>query len=202
MCWLQYVSNEVQYLKLIWQKNSFSSFFIDSCIKRFLDKLFIIRKTSDSVCDKKEIFICLEFLAKISFQNEKQLIETFRACKKNLKVNVIFKSSNRIRNAFRFKDIIPTFMNPKVVCKFKCSICNDVYVGKGKSHLLVRQHENLGKSIITEKPSKCNDKNATVIRKHCHQNNHQANSSRLTLISSASNNFHFKLKESFFFLLY
>ena len=132
MCWLQYVSNEVQYLKLIWQKNSFSSFFIDSCIKRFLDKLFIIRKTSDSVCDKKEIFICLEFLAKISFQNEKQLIETFRACKKNLKVNVIFKSSNRIRNAFRFKHLIPTFMNSKEVYKFKCNICNDVYVGETK----------------------------------------------------------------------
>ena len=91
-------------------------------------------------------------------------------------------------------------MNSKVVCKFKCSICNDVYVGKAKSPLLVRQYENLGKSIVTEKPSKYNDKNATVIRKHCHQNNHQANSSCLTLISSALNNFHLKLKESLFLL--
>ena len=51
--------NEVQYLKLIWQKNSSPRFFIDSCIKRFLDKLFITRNTSDSVSDKKEIFIFL-----------------------------------------------------------------------------------------------------------------------------------------------
>ena len=58
---------EVQYLKLIRQKNSFLHFFIDSCIKRFLDKLFITHKMSDSVTDKKEIFICLEFLRKISF---------------------------------------------------------------------------------------------------------------------------------------
>ena len=109
---------------------------------------------------------------------------------------VIFKSSNRIRNDFRFKDIIPTFMNSKVVYKFKCNICNDVYVGETKRHLLVRQYEHLGKSILTEKPSKYNDKDATAIRKHCHQNNHQADSSCFTLIGSASNNFHLKLKES------
>ena len=40
-----------------------------------------------------------------------------------------------------------------------------------------------------------NDKNATAIRKHCHQNNHEADSSSFTLISNASNNFHLKLKE-------
>ena len=92
-------------------KKFFSTFFfIDSCIKRFLDKLLITRQTSDSVSDKKEIFICLKFLGKISFQSKKQLTEIFRK-QKNVKVNVIFKSSNRIRNAFRFKDIIPTFMN-------------------------------------------------------------------------------------------
>ena len=46
--------NEVQYLKLIWQKNSFRLFFTGSSIKRFLDKLFITHKTSDSISDKKK----------------------------------------------------------------------------------------------------------------------------------------------------
>ena len=91
-------------------------------------------------------------------------------------------------------------MNSKVVYKFKCNICNDVYVGKTKRHLLVRQYEHLGKSILTEKPSKYNDKNATAIKKHCHQSNHQADSSYLTLYGSASNNFHLKLKESLLIL--
>ena len=61
---------EVQYLKLIWQKNYLLLFFIDICIKRFQDKLFITHKTSDSVSDK-EIFICLEFLGKISLPRKK-----------------------------------------------------------------------------------------------------------------------------------
>ena len=85
-------------------------------------------------------------------------------------------------------------MNSKVVYKLKCNICNDVYVAKAKRHLLVRQYEHLGKSILTEKPSKYNGKDATAIRKRCHQNNHQADSSCFTLTSSASNNSHLKLK--------
>ena len=81
-------------------------------------------------------------------------------------------------------------MNSKVVYKFKCNICNDVYVGERKRHLLVCQYEHSGKSILTEKQSKYDDKDAIAIRKHCHQNNHQADSSCFTLFGSACNNFH------------
>ena len=45
-------------------------------------------------------------------------------------------------------------MNSKEVYKFKCDVCNDAYIGETKRHLLVRQYEHLGKSILTEKPSK------------------------------------------------
>ena len=91
-------------------------------------------------------------------------------------------------------------MNSKVVYKFKCNICNDVYVGESKRHLLVRQYEHLGKiswlvvmvsqSVLTEKPSQYDGKDAISIRKHCHQNNRQADSSCFSLFGSASNNFH------------
>ena len=83
-------------------------------------------------------------------------------------------------------------MNSKVVYKFKCNICNDVYVGETKRHFLVRQYEHLGNSILTEKPSKHNGKDTTAIAKHCHQNIHKADPSCFTVIGSASNNFHLK----------
>ena len=138
----------------------------------------------DSISDKKRNLYLFRILKKISFQSKKQLTEIFRTCKKNLKVHVFFKSSNRIRNAFLFSDINPTFMNSKVVYKFQCNICNDVYVGETKRHLLVRQYEDLGKLVLTEKPSKYNDKDATAIREHCHQNNQQADPSCFTLIGN------------------
>ena len=182
------------------KKNAFPLFFIDSCIKKFLDKLFIPARLSNSVSDKREIFICLDFLGHISLQGKKQLVEIFRTCKKNIKLNVIFRSSNRIRNAFRFKDRIPSSMNSNVIYKFKCNICNDVYIGETKRHLLIRQYEHLGKSVLTNKPLKYNEKDATAIRKHCHHTNHPSDSTCFSSIGSASNKYHLKLKESLLIL--
>ena len=54
-------------------------------------------------------------------------------------------------------------MNSKVIYKFKCNICNDVYIGEMKRHFLVREHEHLGKLILTEKSLKYTEKDATAI---------------------------------------
>ena len=62
----QTLHQEIEFLNSIWQRNSFPLFFIDSCIKKFLDKLFIPSRPSNNISDKREIFICLEYLGKIS----------------------------------------------------------------------------------------------------------------------------------------
>ena len=113
-----------------------------------------------------------------------------------MKLNVVFRSWNKIRNAFHFEDQIPIYMNSNVIYKYKCNICNDVYIGETKRHLLVRQYEHLGRSILTEKPLKYNEKDATAVRKHCHQQNHPANSFCFSLIGNAANNYNLKLKDS------
>ena len=109
---------EILFLKSVLQKNSFPLFFIDKCVQKFLDKLFVKRNKPPIASVKKELFISLEFLGKMSLQVKKQLIEIFRTCKKDVKLNVVFKSSNRLKNAFRFKDIIPKSLNSKVIYKF------------------------------------------------------------------------------------
>ena len=117
-----------------------------------MERFAIIVITKHSILDVAAALDPPLLLGKNWFQSKKQLTEVFRTCKRSLKVNTIFNSSNRIRNAFRFKDIIPTFLNSKVVYKFNCNICNDVSVGETIRHLLVRQYEHLRKSILTEKP--------------------------------------------------
>ena len=75
----------------------------------------------------------------MSLQVKKQLKDIIRSCQKNFKLNVIFNSSKTIKNAFHFKDTLPKHINSKVLYKFKCSTCNNVYIGKTKRDLLVRQ---------------------------------------------------------------
>ena len=108
----------------------------------------------------------LRISVQIALQSKKQLTEIFRTCLKNIKLNVVFRSSSRIRNAFRFKDQIPKYMNSKVIYKFKYNIFNDAYIGETKHHFLTREYEHLGKSIRTEINLKYTEKDVTAIRKH------------------------------------
>ena len=139
--------------------------FIDKCIYKFLNKLFINGIRDSNTTQKKKITISLEYLGKILLA-KKQLTNIFRSCRKDIKLNVVFKTSNLLRNAFRFKDQLPKCIKSKVLYKYKCDICNNVYISKTKRHLIVREYEHLGKSIATDKPLRYGDKDATTVRKH------------------------------------
>ena len=91
-------------------------------------------------------------------------------------------------------------MNSKVIYEFTCNIRNDVYIDETKRHVLVREYEHLGKSIITEKNLKYTGKDATAIRKHCHNHGHRADTSCFSLVGNTANRYHLKLKESFLIL--
>ena len=91
-------------------------------------------------------------------------------------------------------------MNSKVIYKFKCNICNDVYIGETKLHFVVCEYEHLGKSILTEKNLKYTEKDGTAIRKHCHNHGHTADTSYFSLVGNAANKCHLKLKESLLIL--
>ena len=168
------IHEEIIHLKSVWQKNSFPLFFFNNCIHKLFNKLFIKRIRDCNTTQKKEILRSLEYLGKISLLVKKQLKNFFRSCRKDIKLNVVFKTSNRLRNAFRFKDQLPKCINSKVLYKYKCDICNNVYIGKTKHHLIVRRYKRLGKSIAIDKPLKYSDKCATAIRKHRHSLDHLA----------------------------
>ena len=104
-----------------------------------MNKLFIKRIRDYNTSQKKEITISLEYLRKISLLAKKQLTNIFRSCRKDIKLNVVFKTSNRLRNAFRFKDQLPKCINSKVLYKYKRDIFNNAYIGKTKRDLIVRQ---------------------------------------------------------------
>ena len=119
---------------------------------------------------------------------------------KNVKLNVIFKSSKRIKNAFRFKDILPKHISPKVLYKFKSDTCNRAYIGETKQYLLARQYEHLGLSVVTEKVLKYTEKDATAIRKHVHEDKLRCSVDNFEIVGTAVNDFHLKLKESLLIL--
>ena len=127
---------------------------------------------------------------------KEQLTNIFRSCRKDIKPKVVFKTSIRLCNAFRFKGQLPKCINSKVLYKFKCDICNNVYIGKAKRHLIVRQYEHMGKSIATDKPLSYSDKDATAIRNHCRSLDNLASTDNFSILGNAMNKYHLPLKES------
>ena len=156
-----------------------------------LNKLFVKHIPDSATTQKKEITISLEYLEKISLLAVKQLTNNFRS----FKLNVIVKTSNRLRNTFRFENQFPNVSIQKL-CKYKCDICKYVYNGKAIRRLIVRQYEHLGKSIPTGKPLRYSDKDATAISKHCRNLDHLASIDNFSILGNAMNNYYLSLKES------
>ena len=162
-----------------------------------LDKLLSKNSKPIDRNEKKEVVIPLVFIGKLSFVIKKKLLGIFRDCAPGFKLKIVFSSPNRLRNGFSFKERLPRDMDSMLLYKFTCGVCNSTYIGETKRHFTVRSHEHMGISLATNKPLAYNANNATAIRKHCHDNEHDCSIDNFSIIGHASNKFHLRLKESF-----
>ena len=186
---------EIMKLKTIWQKNNFPLFFIDKCVKKFLDKIFI-RKTQQEPIGKKEFTVPLVFLGKLSLQIKKKLQTIFRELSPGIKLKVVLSSPNRLRSGFKFKDKLPREMDSMCLYKFSCDTCNCIYLGETKRHFQVRSYEHIGCSIFTNNRLSHNTNTSTAVNKHSHEFGHTINMDNFNVVGHATNKYHLRLKES------
>ena len=69
---------EIVLLKEVFKKNEYPQFFIDKCIKKYLNKLFVPKRIIHTV-DKKQVLLVLPFLGPLSFEIRSRL----QKCLKN-----------------------------------------------------------------------------------------------------------------------
>ena len=114
-------------------------------------------------------------------------------------MDIIWNSTRKIHNFFRFKDRLPKHLCSKVLYRYTCDGCNSFYIRTTTSHFLVREYEHLGLSIRTGKNLKYNPKNANNSAILNHINMSEQCSGKIdnfTLIGSAKNDYFLKIKES------
>ena len=87
-------------------KNAYPQKFIDKCIQKFLNNMFIQRLQIPSV-PKKELRITLPYLGKMSQIVKTRLTKTMNKHMKFCKLRVIFQTNNRLKNYFCIKDFVP-----------------------------------------------------------------------------------------------
>ena len=144
---------EADYLKNVLKKNSFPSTLVDKCIKVFFNKQFL-QKLLERTVPKKELCIVLPYLGMSSLYLRTRLQKSINSNISFCKIKVIFKSSTRLANFFRFQDKILLCLRSNIVYKFACGRCNATYYGETCRHFKVRVGEHSGISPLTNKRSK------------------------------------------------
>ena len=185
---------EVVKFKEIFLRNGYPSWFIDRCIKKFLEKIFTKKKIFQNV-PKKEFLIVLPFLGSISSITEKRVRSLFQNMIPWGKIKIVYKTQCRISQLFRFKDAIPKDLMSHLIYYFKCTSCNAEYIGETERHAKVRWCEHLGLSCFTDKPIVGIK---TAIRNHIIENKCNSTIDDFKIIGSAENHNLLLIKESLF----
>ena len=188
---------EVVFLKEVFMKNSYPSYFVDKCIKIFMDKIFVA-KTAYFTVPRKELSVCLPFLGKQSLELKNKLSRFASKYFPTCRIKVIFKCDKRLKSFLRFKDRVPLNVRSHLLYRYTCDGCNAIYIGKTRRHYLVRVFEHLGISIRTHKKFTYNPQNGnnSAILNHVNCKKCVGKEENFQIIGSASNDYHLCLKES------
>ena len=108
---------EIDKLKTIFENNGYPKSFVDFCIKKYLDKVFI-KKEVVLKASKKELICILPFLGKKSMQ-----LRTVESNLKFCKLKVIFQSPCKLNSLFRYKDSLQKKIRSDIVYRYMCSSC-------------------------------------------------------------------------------
>ena len=98
---------EIVLLKEVFKKNKYPQFFIDKCIKKYLNKLFVPKRIIHTV-DKKQVLLVLPFLGPLSFEIRSRLQKCLKNYIPYCSLKVVHQSKSRISNLFHFKDVVNT----------------------------------------------------------------------------------------------
>ena len=186
---------EIEKLQEILLSNGYSNKFIDKCISKFMNKLYI-KKPVVLTVPKKQLYLALPFMGKMSALVKSGLVRSLHTRLPFCKVKIVFKTSNCLKNYFSFKDVVPEPLRSCQIYNFTCRSCNASYIGKTFRHMKVRVLEHQGVSPQAGKHLK--GTLSTSMRDHMLDCNHVVAWDDFKVLGRESNHWLLEIKESLF----
>ena len=175
---------EILKLKDIFKRNGYPISFIDKCVKRFLDKVFVEKKTF-LTASKKQLVCALPLIGKKSLQLRSRLVKS---------IHMSIQAPCKLRSLFHFEDTLDKKIRCDLVYRYTCSNCNVTYYGKTYRHFFTRAAEHMGISNLTEKCVK--NVKQSAVSDHLLQCDCSINFDDFDILASETNNFRLLIKES------
>ena len=141
----------------------------------------------------KSTTLRFNFLPSQRWETRTKLRKSLKGIPNCCKMQIVFKSQNKLAKAFRFKDCIPKELTSSVVYKFQCGICKEFYYGKCVRHLNVRIGEHIGISPLTRKKVK---PKGSAVSDHLLLCNHSPSFENFSVLTKENKKFLLELKES------
>ena len=141
----------------------------------------------------KTLFLALPYLGPLSLQTRTKLRKSLKGILNCCKLQIVFKSQNKLAKAFRFKDRILEELTSGVVYKFQCRLCNESYYGECVRHLNVRIGEHIGISTLTKKKVK---PKGSAVSDHFLLCNHSPSFENFSVLTKENKKFLLELKKS------
>ena len=101
-----------------------------------------IKKPVILTVPNKQIYLVLPFMGELSALVKSGLIRTLHKRLLFRKINIVFQTSNRLKNYFSLKDVVLEPLSSCQIHNFTCGYCNASYIGKSFRHLKVRISEH------------------------------------------------------------
>ena len=159
--------------------------------KVFLDNKYRVRAKLITV-PKKTLFLDLPYLGPLSLQTKTTLRKSLKGILNCCKLQIAFKSQNKLAKAFLLKDRIPKELTSGVAYKFQCEFCNESYYGEWARHLNVRIGEYIGISPLTKKKFK---PRGNAVSEHLLLCNYPSSFENFSVLTKENKQFLLDLKE-------
>ena len=141
------------------QSNGYPDNFVNNCFKMLLDNKHRIQEKV-ATRPKKHLFLVFLYLGPLSFQTRTKLKKPLNCCK----LQIVFKSQNKLAKTFRFQDYISKELASSNIYEFHCWHCSESYYGECTRHLNVRIGEQI--RILPLTKNKAEPSNPLVLCNH------------------------------------
>ena len=148
------------------------------------------------IVPKKQLYLMLPYMGKMPALVKSGLARSLHKRLPFRKVKIIFKTSNRLRNYFRFNDVVPEPLRCCQIYNFTCGSCSASYIGNTFRHMKVGISEHQGVSPRTGKHLK--EILSTSVRGHMHDCNHMVAWDDFKVLGRESNHWLMEIKDSLF----
>lgn len=174
---------QCKHLSRVFTLNGYPAQLFQRCLTKFVQntQATVVAQRRQSRLDEKAYCYVIPYLGRESVYARKRISKLIRQLDLSKKFRLIFRSSCRLSDFFRFKDRIPVLLQSNVIYCFNCDACNASYIGQTSRHLKVRSAEHMGLSWRTEKAITFTGQSA--IHDHIVCSGHQASYDSFTVLS-------------------